>query len=114
MATYLEFETNCEAIDFFIEYFKRHDKNNAVENTFLYDQCYYFAIILKERFNGVILYDTEGHFVTKIEDHLYDIRGDVTDEYKDKKLLTYDELKELDNFDDIKCGCIDKYVHIEN
>lgn len=110
MATYLEFNTDYEYINFFIEYFKRHDKEKAVENTFLYDECYYFAIILKERFNGTILYDIRGHFVTKIKDHIYDIRGDVTDIYQNIELLTLKELQKLDNYNDIKCGCIDKYV----
>ncbi len=49
--------------------------------------------------------------MTKIRNHIYDIRGDVTNLYKNVKLLTEDELQKLDNFDDIKCGCINKYVH---
>jgi hypothetical protein len=38
--------------------------------------CYYFALILKDRFNGEIYYDViDGHFVCKIEDKYYDWEG---------------------------------------
>lgn len=38
--------------------------------------CYYFAVILRDRFGGVICYDTShGHFVTRIDDVYYDYSG---------------------------------------
>lgn len=43
--------------------------------------CYYFALILKCRFNGIILYDTiNGHFVTKIGESIYDWQGIVNED----------------------------------
>ena len=111
MATYLEFKSKNESIEFFIKYFKHFDNNNILERTFLYGYCYYFAIILKERFNGDILYDiNEGHFLTKIDDCLYDIRGNVTKKYLNINLIPYEELEKLNDFSNIKCGCIDKYI----
>lgn len=43
--------------------------------------CYYFAIILKDRFpDGEIYYDVwNGHFIFKLEDTYYDWRGIVHD-----------------------------------
>lgn len=40
--------------------------------------CYYFALILADRFNGDIYYDViNGHFITKIQDNFYDWSGIV-------------------------------------
>lgn len=40
--------------------------------------CYYFAIILKERFNGTVYYDPiEGHFLCEINSNFYDYTGKV-------------------------------------
>lgn len=66
----------------YIDAFKSYDKNNILVNTFTKGYCYQFALILQERFGGTILYDpVEGHFVTLIDDCLFDITGDVTDKY---------------------------------
>ena len=44
--------------------------------------CYYFSVILKERFGGTILYDViDGHFVTEICGVKYDWSGIVKDGY---------------------------------
>ena len=78
----------------FIRRFKTYDDVGILEETFSRGYCYYFAVILQERFGGEILYDPiEGHFVTRIVDedwrvHLYDITGDVTMKYDWGKLLT--------------------------
>lgn len=38
--------------------------------------CYYFALILKDRFNGSIYYEPiMGHFITKIDNVFYDWHG---------------------------------------
>lgn len=40
--------------------------------------CYYFAIILKDRFNGTLYYDpVDGHFLCKIGSNFYDYTGKV-------------------------------------
>lgn len=70
-----------------IEFINRRFKD---ESYWLNGNCYYFAIILKERFcnnNSEIYYDVlEGHFICKIDDIFYDWNGIVNydDEYKSK------------------------------
>lgn len=111
MENYLIFNNEKDKILFFIDHFKRFDNCGILEKTFSQGHCYYFAVILKERFNGVILYDKEnGHFVTKIDNNIYDITGDITKFYKNKKLLNKEELENLPNYKEILCGMINKYV----
>ena len=53
---------SCYFIDSFSEIRLMKSKN-----------CYYFAMILKDRFNGEIYYDViNGHFLTLIKYKLYD------------------------------------------
>lgn len=58
--------------------------------------CYYFALILADRFNGDIYYDViNGHFITKIQDYFYDWNGVVdTNNYlvEWNKMDQYDSL----------------------
>lgn len=76
-----------KTVDEFIRKFKSYNKENVLESTFLNGYCYQFAIILKDRFDGVILYEPiEGHFIIKIDNELYDIRGNVTSMYQNKTL----------------------------
>ena len=70
------------------------------DNDWLTGNCYYFALILKDRFpNGSIFYDViSGHFVTKIDDINYDWSGVVlNNEYhyyvEWDKFDTYDSLQ---------------------
>lgn len=86
----------------FINKFKQHEHDNVLIDTFTLGYCYYFAVILKERFTGTILYDwLEGHFITEINNRLYDITGDVTDKYT--HLYTFDEYMSIES---IVHGCI--------
>ena len=59
----------------FIDKFKfRHGKE--LEDIFMSGNCYYFALILKERFYGTIYYlPIANHFVCKIDKDYYDITG---------------------------------------
>ena len=60
--------------------FIRHFKD--AEFTFLNGCCYWFCYILTARFGGITLYEpVEGHFIQKIGDAFYDVRGEVTDKY---------------------------------
>lgn len=70
----------------------------AAEDLFLYGDCYYFAIILKERFkDSITKYLTiDNHFVTEINGKLYDIRGDVTDIINISQLINWDDMKDYD------------------
>lgn len=56
--------------------------------------CYYFAVILTERFAGDIYYDVApGHFVAKIEGEYYDYNG----AYKAEKPIPWKTFKEYDS-----------------
>lgn len=92
-----------EVLDF-ISHFK------GAEDTFLHGCCYWFAWILKERFDGHDYYVTifhdpiEGHFIARfvinpalrwmhpetyyepLDVHFFDIRGDVTEMYNEEDL----------------------------
>lgn len=105
---YLKFKTKREKILFFIDNFKKYEKEDVLLNTFTKGYCYYFCLILNTRFGGNILYDeNEGHFVTKIGNYIYDIRGDITNFYKNVSLLNEEEWKKNE---EIVYGCIEKYV----
>lgn len=65
-----------ERVCHFIEHF------HGSEDVFLHGCCYWFAFILRERFGGSIMYDpVAGHFMIMIGTRLFDVRGDVTDQY---------------------------------
>lgn len=79
----------------FIEHFR------GSEYTFLYGCCYWFAVILAERFREdcpAIMYEpVRGHFVTRIGDRYYDVRGDVTEMYQYKQMYDMDRLRDSDS-----------------
>lgn len=73
----------------------------VAEDLFLYGDCYYFAIVLQERFkytHDVIIkyFEIDNHFVTDINGRLYDIRGDITDIVDSKQLKDWDDMEEYD------------------
>lgn len=50
-----------------------------MRDRFLHGFCYWFAIILRERFNGTIEYNPiTNHFATRIGKHLYDASGKIS------------------------------------
>ena len=68
----------------FISRFTDSGKNKEVIKTFTCGCCYWFALILSVRFSeSVIMYDPIiNHFVILFENKLYDITGEVTEQYK--------------------------------
>lgn len=83
----------------FIEQFRRFGPD--VENCFSNGMCWHFTMILRGRFGmeNMVMYDpVANHFAAKIDDHIYDITGDITDdpEYKFEYWASYwlDDLKE--------------------
>lgn len=70
----------------------------AAEDLFLYGDCYYFAIILKERFpDAIIKYLViDNHFVAEIDGRLYDIRGDITDIVDMSQLISWSDMESYD------------------
>lgn len=68
-----------------------------VDNNWTNGNCYFFAIILKERFpQGIIYYHSViGHFILKVEDNYYDFTGKCAYNEEDAPyLLSLDELKQ--------------------
>lgn len=67
---------------------------------FLNGMCYWFAFILRGRFtaqNPIIMYDgVANHFGCKIENRIYDITGDVTEQYKWEVWLEYADRDSLE------------------
>ena len=89
-----------DEVERFINKFKFLEPSVA-EDLFLYGDCYYFAVILQERFkhiyNVIIKYlEIDNHFVTEINGRLYDIRGDITDIVEKKQLMNWDDMEEYD------------------
>ncbi len=75
-----------------IEFINRRFPNDS---NWLNGNCYYFALILQDRFNGEIFYDVIfGHFITKIKDKFYDYTGEV--DLKDRKLIKWKYFGEYD------------------
>ena len=86
-------------IEKFINKFKSLNPS-VTEDLFLHGDCYYFTVVLKERFadkNVIVKYLViDNHFVTEIDGRLYDIRGDVTDIVDRKQLINWSEMKQYD------------------
>ena len=78
----------------FIFQFTNGNREQVID-TFTSGCCYWFAVILSERFNNQypeIVYDVvENHFATAIRGRIYDITGDVTDQYTWIDWNTYDD-----------------------
>lgn len=58
-----------------------------VVEAFCFGCCWWFAYILKTRFEGeypceIVVDYTANHFACRINGNVYDITGDVTDKYK--------------------------------
>ena len=71
----------------------------AANDLFLYGDCYYFSVILKERFKdrATIKYlIIDNHFVTEIDGKMYDVRGDITDEIDSNQLIDWNDMKDYD------------------
>lgn len=82
----------------FINDFKIFESNGVLDNTFRNGFCYYFTVILAERFGGEIVYETiECHFLFLYRGRLYDIRGDVTELYQMKNISYKEEWMRRDS-----------------
>lgn len=96
------------AVENFIENFKKGFNEKYLEEVFLNGNCYHFALILKNMYDGEIFYDPhEQHFVTKINEKYYDIRGEIeppVDEY------LWDDMENLNHeeYEIVKYNCVYK------
>lgn len=85
---------------------RKKEIRNFIYNRFPYDNnwvnknCYYFAIILKERFpEGKIVYSiSDNNFLVKIEDLYFDWFGDhiFSKETQEKYFIEWDKFDEYD------------------
>lgn len=72
---------------------------SEAQSTFLYGCCYWFTYILKGRFGGSTYYDPIiGHYIQEIDGRFYDVRGDVTDLFRNAKLVCWDTYQSVDPF----------------
>lgn len=83
--------TDRDAILRFIARFK------GSEDVFLNGCCFWFAHILEARFMAscmtTIMYEpVEGHFMARIDNRYYDIRGDVSEMYRGKPMYDMHDL----------------------
>ena len=86
----------------FINKFTLNGKRQEVIETFTKGCCYWFAQILCERFYDTdawnqdveIVYDQLfGHFGCRIDGKVYDITGDVTNQYQWSRLSDIDDMR---------------------
>ena len=96
-------------IELVLDFIKRRF---PTDSNWLNGNCYYFALILKDRFpDGVILYDViDGHFVTMIGGVMYDWSGIVLPEEDETKHF-YVEWDKFEDYDELQkqsiiSGCI--------
>lgn len=94
-----------DVIEFISNFIERYP--DELTDTFLNGFCYYFAIILKERFGGSIFYCPDiVHFSTLIDGRLYDITGLVKDD--DLVWYEWDEYKFTEEANVVQECCIKK------
>lgn len=72
--------------------------SNDLVEVFTKGYCYYFALILKSRFNGIICYlPVDNHFITYINGKYYDITGEVNIDHQ--VLYTWDSYQVIEPLD---------------
>ena len=81
-----------------IEKIKCFDEHGDLTSFFTEGYCFYFAQILKTMFpKGSIFYNQKhGHFVFFYAGCLWDVTGEVFEEYTDETLIAWKELQRLD------------------
>lgn len=84
--------------DIIFDFIKGFSRTESMKNSFKNENDYWFAHILATRFDGRIVYDTQGQkFGCHIEDYIYTIEGIVIDDHKwtDWESL-FEEMKYMD------------------
>lgn len=89
--------------------YRRFNQPEVIDN-FLNGNCYYFAIILKERFPYLNIYylATAGHFCVKDEctNKFYDVTGTINIINDTPYLFNYIKVNEPNWYNRIVDGCI--------
>ena len=80
-----------DQVIFFINKFKAMYPKE-IQDAFLYGNCFWFAQILKQRFDGSVYYlQINNHFITKIDTRYYDISGEVVNCAEKQDLISWQE-----------------------
>lgn len=81
-----------DEVSYFIAQFR------GSEEVFLTGCCYWFAHILTHRFpdGEIVLALAENHFMARIRDRLYDVRGNVTGLYSDTDIIPWADMPAYD------------------
>ena len=83
-------------------------RNEGTVKTFTEGYCYWLAVILKERFNGEIMYNpVQGHFCCRVNGELWDITGRIEDDGKWQEWWLYQMNEPLDA-ERVRKACIIK------
>lgn len=84
----------------FIDNFKKQNKQ-VLEKVFTEGNCYYFAIILKNRFPeiSIVYSQINNHFMCLYDNHIYDIFGDITNNVEVRDLYLWETYKNVDFID---------------
>lgn len=74
-----------------LEFINRRFNNPEVIKSFTNGNCYYFAVILKARFNkGLIMYnEIDNHFGYLLDNKIYDITGVICEKFSNDNLWDY-------------------------
>lgn len=87
-------EKVCKFIENYKSISNHKNTKEYIELAFTNGNCYWFAFILASVFNGEICYlPIEGHFICKIENEYYDIKGciDESSNYRMDALYFWNE-----------------------
>lgn len=84
-------------VEKFIKEFK-FAYSQELEYVFLNGNCYHFAVILKDIYPeaSLVYHEIEGHYLTLIDNRLYDITGDVTNNYNIYGMISDDFLYNIE------------------
>jgi hypothetical protein len=101
-------------IETFIKKFNKYEKNEVLLETFTQGFCYYFALILHDRYpEGIIYYNTDNHFALKMDDKIYDITGECQEKWKYRgKWYSWNEYQSIESLE--SKGIIRDCIKINN
>jgi len=101
-------------IEFFIERFKEGFNKEEVIKLFTQGNCYHFAVILSNLYDGEIYHDNiVNHFIFKHKNKFYDITGEVDVKNKDISKLIDIEINDPSHFIILLRDCIYKINYFE-
>lgn len=88
----------------FISNFKKSFPQDLIESFFTESNCYHFAVIMKNLFDGTIIYDFDrDHFSLEYNNKYYDITGEIEepfsghiwDDMEDDRPLDYEIIRDI-------------------